>query len=341
MKNAGKAPLRAAAALIATIVSAPALAAPAASPAHGPAPVPRALRVGVLPDADSLPLLVAKDEGLFGAEGTAAGTGVELVPFKTAVERDSALQAGAIDGAVSDLIAVALATQAGFEIKATSLTDGRYGIVLSPASRIASLSELAEVPIGVSSNTIIQYAAETMIRWAGVGEARIRSLAVPKIQLRMELLLAGQLEAACLPEPLLSAARAKGARLLAASDDAALGRGLSAGVIVFSKAALEQRAADIALFYRAYWRAAQAVNARPDAYRDFLVDKALFPAETRDSFRFIVYEKPRLPSQDDIASVLAWMRGKGLLTTAIDGASLVDGRAIALAAASGGADGGW
>jgi NitT/TauT family transport system substrate-binding protein len=280
------------------------------------------LRVGILPDADSLPLLVADSEGLFAAEGVAVG----LVPFKTAMERDAALQAGVIDGAVSDLLAVALAVRGGFEIRATSLTDGRYGIVAAPDSGLSSLAELAGLPIGISSNTIIHYAAETMMARAGVPPADIRALAVPRIQLRMELLLAGKLDAACLPEPLLSVARAKGAALLAASDD----EGLGAGVIVFSQATLDARLADVAAFYRAYWRAAQAIDAAPDSYRPFLVEKAGFPPEVRDSFAFVAYKKPRLPTDADIGAVLAWMRAKGLMGADALGADrLRDGRAIA------------
>jgi NitT/TauT family transport system substrate-binding protein len=297
-----------------------ALAAPAeASPAGG------ALKVGVLPDADSLPLLVADAEGLFAAEGAA----VSLVRFNNAVERDAALQAGAIDGAVSDLLAVALATQGGFDLRATSLTDGRYGIVASPGSGISSLAGLAGKPIGISSNTIIHYAAETMLARAGIASADIRVLAVPKIQLRMELLLAGRLDAACLPEPLLSVAVAKGARLLAASDDVVHGLDLHAGVIVFPKAVLDGRLADVVAFYRAYKRAAEKIDAAPDSYRPFLVDKALFPAEVRDSFTFVVYENPRLPSPVDIGAALAWMRAKGLLKQELKSALLVDGRPIA------------
>jgi NitT/TauT family transport system substrate-binding protein len=296
------------------------------------------LKVGILPDVDSLPLLVAKEEGLFAAQGIE----VSLVSFKTAVERDAALQAGAIDGAVSDLLAVALSAQGGFDIKATSLTDGRYGLVASPQSRIDSLAGLADVPIGISSNTIIQYAAETMVAASGVAKERIRGLAVPKIQLRMELLLAGQLEAACLPEPLLSVARAKGARLIAASDDFAStldqGTGFGAGVIVFSKSVLDNRLADVAAFYRGYALAASAIDAKSDSYRDFLVAKAGFPAEVRDSFSFVYYRKPRLPKPADVDSVLSWMRAKGLLAkelpsgAAIGEKDLVDGRALAEAA---------
>jgi NitT/TauT family transport system substrate-binding protein len=305
---------------LAALMIEPMAAAPVAAASATAAP----LRIGVLPDADSLPLLVAQDEGLFAAEGLTA----RLVPFKTAVERDAALQAGALDGAVSDLLAVALAAQGGFDLRATSLTDGRYGILVSPLSRITSLGGLAGKSVGISSNTIIQYAAETMLGRAGVVRADIKSLAVPNIQVRMELLLAGQLDAACLPEPLLSVARAKGAALLAASDD----EGLGAGVIVFSRAALEGRLHDIAAFYRAYWKAASEVDAKPDSYRSFLVDKAGFPAEVRDSFRFIAYKKPRLPATADLDAVIAWMRAKGLLAKDIDPRSLVDGRAIAEAA---------
>jgi NitT/TauT family transport system substrate-binding protein len=308
--------------MIPTILAA--AAAMAAWAAAAPSAAAAPLRVGVLPDADSLPLLVAQDEGLFAAEGVEAS----LVPFKTAIERDAALQSGAIDGAVTDLLAVALASQAGFDLRATSLTDGRYGILVAPLSPIASLGGLAGRSIGISSNTIIQYAAETMLERSGVARSDIKSLAVPKIQLRMELLLAGQLDAACLPEPLLSVARAKGARLLASSDDA----GLGAGVIAFSGAARSGRLADLAAFYRAYWKAASEIDARPDAYRAFLVDKAGFPAEVRDSFRFVAYKKPRLPSAADLAAVLSWMRAKGILARDLDPLSLADGRAIAEAA---------
>ncbi len=298
----------------ALVAAAPAFAAPASVP---PAP----LRVGILPDADSLPLLVADAEGLFAS----AGVTVSLLRFNTAVERDAALQANAIDGAVSDLLAVALAAQGGFDIRATSLTVGRYGLVAAPGTAVTSPADLAGKSVGISSNTIIHYAAETMLARSGLAAADIRVLAVPKIQLRMELLLAGKLDAACLPEPLLSVARARGARLLVASDDA----GLGAGVIVFSGAALEGRRADIAAFYRAYKRAADRIDTAPDSYRNFLVDVARFPAEVRDSFTFVVYKSPRLPSAADLASVLSWMTAKGLLKRDLESGRLVDGRPLA------------
>ncbi|HET7839873.1 MAG TPA: hypothetical protein VFL04_08935, partial [Rectinemataceae bacterium] len=189
---------------------------------------------------------------------------------------------------------------------------------------IVSAAQLAGQSIGISANTIIEYATDSLLVRAGLAPDSIRGLAVPKIPVRMELLLAGQLKAACLPEPLLTAARVRGATLIAASDDA----GLRAGVILFSKAFLDARGPDVAAFFRAYWKAAQAINADNEAYRAFLVDKAGFPEETRRAYSFVRYARPRLPSEGDVAEVLAWMRGKGMLTAALEPASLLDGRAL-------------
>ena len=51
---------------------------------------------------------------------------------------------------------------------------------------------------------------------------------------RLEMLLAGQTAAAGMPEPFLTTARVRGARLLASTDD----YGLGVGVLVFSRKAL-------------------------------------------------------------------------------------------------------
>ncbi len=318
MMKSHNAPLAALALAACAAASPLAAQAPGAAAAQGSA---AELRIGVLPDADSLPLLVADAEGLFAAEGVKA----RLVPFKTALERDAAFQAEAVDGAVSDLLAAALAAQAGFDQRVASLTDGRYGLVSAPGSGLAKPVDLAGVEIGISANTVIQYAADYLLTKAGVPPQAIKGLAVPKIQVRMELLLSGQLKAACLPEPLLTVARARGATLVGASDDA----GLSAGVILFAGPVLDSRLADVTAFYRAYWRAASAINADPARYRRFLVDKAGFPEEARDAFTFVRYAKPRLPAEADVAAVMSWMKAKGLLTKELKPASVLDGRAVA------------
>jgi NitT/TauT family transport system substrate-binding protein len=279
------------------------------------------LRVGIMPDADSLPLMIADSEGLFSAEGVS----VELVVFSNPQERDAALQAGRIDAAISDLLAAAFFAAAGFDTRITSLTDGRYGIAASPASGMSALSGLAGKRIGLSTNTIIQYTVDAQLERAGVSAASYEAVSVPRMPLRLEMLLNGQIDAASLPEPLLTAAVEQGATLLSTTD----ALGVDAGILLFSKKVLDTRLEDVKRFYRAYYKAALKINSDPDAYRSFLVEKAAFPEAVKNAYRFVHYRKPALPDKAQIESALAWLKAHKVLEKDLLPESLLDGRAIA------------
>ncbi|MBQ5419523.1 MAG: ABC transporter substrate-binding protein, partial [Selenomonas sp.] len=80
------------------------------------------LNIGLMPDTDSLPFIVAQEKGYFKEEGLE----VNIQQYKSAMDRDSALQSGNLDGAISDMLAVAFAKDGGFNVKVTSFTDGSY-----------------------------------------------------------------------------------------------------------------------------------------------------------------------------------------------------------------------
>ena len=48
------------------------------------------LKIGLMPDIDSIPFIIAEEKGFFKDEGV----NVELQHFKSAMDRDSALQSG-------------------------------------------------------------------------------------------------------------------------------------------------------------------------------------------------------------------------------------------------------
>jgi NitT/TauT family transport system substrate-binding protein len=291
---------------------------PAKLPAEADSGLP--LRVGIMPDADSLPFMVARDEGFFEMEGV----NVELISFSNPQERDAAIQAGRLDGAISDLLAAAFFAAGGFDTKVTSLTDGRYGIVVSPDSQIKSLSGLRGKRIGLSANTIIQYTVDAQLEAAGVSMTDYEAVSVPRMPLRLEMVLEGRIEGASLPEPLLTAAAAQGALLLSTTDTT----GIDAGVLLFSKKVLDTRLDAVKAFYRAYNQAARKINANPGAYRDYLVEKAGFPAAVKDAYHFVTYRKPTLPAPAQIEQALNWLKTRKLLDADIRAEDLTDPRAI-------------
>jgi NitT/TauT family transport system substrate-binding protein len=278
------------------------------------------LRVGIMPDADSLPFMFARDMGFFEKEGAS----VELLVFSNPLERDAAIQAGRIDGAISDLLAAAFLCAGGYDFKVTSLTDGRYGIAASAQSGIKTLAELRGKRIGLSANTIIQYTVDAQLEAAGVSMSEYEAVAVPRMPLRLEMLLTGAIEAASLPEPLLTAAVFQGAVLLSSTDTS----GIDAGVMLFSKKTLDTRLDSVKAFYRAYYRAALQINGDADACRDYLVEQAGFPEAVKDAYSFVHYRKPGLPGEDQIGKALAWLKARKLLDAELSPGDLTDPRAI-------------
>ena len=75
------------------------------------------IKIGLMPDEATLPYYVAAQEGIF----TNHGLDVEIIPFQSAMERDSALIAGEIDGGGNDPVSVALMRNAGYDLKIVSL----------------------------------------------------------------------------------------------------------------------------------------------------------------------------------------------------------------------------
>lgn len=279
------------------------------------------IRLGIMPDVDSLPFMVAAEEGLFAREGVQ----VELISFSNAQEREAAIQAGQLDGAISDLLAVAFSAASGFDMVVTSATDGRYGIATAPGSGLQTIQQLQGKTIAMSTNTIIQYAVDSFTKAAGIPQDGYTVAAVPKMPVRMEMLLAGQVDAAGLPEPFLSVAIARGATMVASSDKS----GLDAAVVVFSRRFLDSHMADVKKMYHAYDDARQRINAKPDEYRPFLVQKASFPEEVRWSYQFVTYRKPSLPAPSQVEAVIEWLEARKLLTSEVIARNLVDERVLA------------
>jgi len=285
---------------------------------------PAAIRIGTLPTEDALPLWVAESEGLFKK----AGLSVTITTFQSAQERDTAFASGSIDAFMGDIIAAANLESAGSPVSLATVMlgatpeEGRFGIVVKPGSKYTSLKELAGVPIATSSASIQEYVVDGLMKNAGVSAAQVKKTMVPKVPARFELLMSGKLEAAALPEPLLSLAVKQGARLIA---DDTTGTNLSQTVLGVSDKYLAEPAGMVAVrtLLDAWNAAATKIDASPNKWRALLVDKARLPEPIKDSYEVNHYPMATVPTQAEVDAVLAWMRTKKLLKSDVTYAGLV------------------
>lgn len=273
------------------------------------------IRIGFMPAEDELPLWVAEQEGLFAKEGVK----VELILFPSAIERDTALQAGQVDGVNGDLVAIILNGKAGVKAAVTSMSlgaspkEGRFAIFAAPGSKAKSLSDLKGKQLAVSFNTVQDYVTDQLLAEAGLKAADVDKVGVPKVPIRFQMLMGGQVAAAALPDPIGALAEAQGARLIVSDTDAR--RNLSPIVYLFTRKSLQEKADAFAKFYRAYREAVKRINATPEKYRALLVEKARFPEDIKDTYPMQRYPMPQLPKKEEWKDVVDWMLEKKLIET--------------------------
>lgn len=307
------------AALVVALVLLPGMAGCARSP--GPSPV----TLGLIPIEDTLPFWVAEQQGYFRQEGVA----VRLETFASAAERDAALSAGEIDGAVADLVAVGLLGAGGTPVKVVSLTLGARGTegrvaILSPPGTSLTVGDLRGKEIALSPNSLIEFTVTRLLEKHGFRPDEIRTTAVAKIPVRFELLMAGKVAAAALPDPFAALAQKRGAHLVV--DDTA--ENISQAVVIFRDKVVREREEQVRKVMRAYARAVNDINADPMRFADLLTEKAGVPAEVLDWYRTLSFPGLVLPTRGQVEDALDWLGEKGLLKQPLRYEDLVDGRFV-------------
>jgi NitT/TauT family transport system substrate-binding protein len=268
------------------------------------------LTVGLMPAYNSIPLVVAEAAGFYKANNVE----VNLAPFNGQLERETALQTGAVDGTISDMINAIQSWSHGFGAKVTSVSEGNFSLLASPKCRLATLKDWPKgdgpkVSSGLLENSIVYYLTERMLSSAGADQSRLELVPIVQLPVRLEMLIAGRVETACLPEPLATLAVSRGARVLADTD----GMGTTPGVILFTGKALSTKQGEILSFYRAYDQAVDELNARPDRYREVIAEKCGFPPAVAKLMRLGRFRHAFLPPEALVSDVSAWMKGKGLV----------------------------
>lgn len=279
----------------------------------GDAQATPAVRLGTLPTEDILPMWVAEQEGLFEK----AGMSCTVSTFQSATELIAAVSAGEVDVAMTDPMVSASLCASGTDVRicwialGTEASQGRFGIMTADEG-VTSLGSLAGRPIGVGSNTILEYVMDKLMLEAGVPADQIVKEELQKLPVRYEAMASGQVAAAALPASLLALGEANGYRCVA--DDTE-GENISQSVIVAREAyAQTQEGADALEALKGVWdEAAGLIDDAPEDYRALLVEKASLAESIAQTYPISTYPAAQLPTQQMVDDVLDWMLEKGYL----------------------------
>jgi len=249
-----------------------------------------ALAIGVMPAVDTAPIFLAKENGYFEA----LDLDVKIEVYTNAQNRQSALQTNSIDGAMTDLIAVATNVNNGFNIQATMLTDGMF-ILLSQENKVDEKElSIGMMEISVSNFLVDHWLDETY---------SIEKIYINAIPARLEAVLTNQLDMGIFPEPIASVGEMKGLRKLSFKPV----DGYSPDVMVFTNQAITDKSDAIHAFHEGYNKAVKDINADESLARKTLINNIPnVSKDLKDKIMLPTYHEAQLPNNDYLDKIITW-----------------------------------
>lgn len=255
------------------------------------------LRIGVMSAADSAPILLAEEKGYFEE----LGLDVELEIFTNGATKQSSIQAGELDGAMVSMIQYLNNKAAGLDAVMTTSTDGMFPVVLSPG-----FEEKQEVKVGLMEVSVVNYLADAYLK-----DYTVEKVFINEMPVRMQMLMAGELDMAILPEPMASTAQLKGLekRIYGNSDD------FTPNAMIFTNEVIESNKEAVSAFHEAYNKAVEEIVSNEEVAKDVLIKKLELDERVKELMVLPTYHTTRIPTADFVEDIRLWteaLQGKKL-----------------------------
>lgn len=248
------------------------------------------LKIGLMPAVDTAPILIAEKNGYFKD----AGIDVEIEIYNSAQNRQSALQSYSIDGAMTDFIAVATNVDGGFDIKATTMTDGIFPVLANEGA-----IEKKDIKVGMMEVSVSNYLID---KWLGE-DYNVEKVFITEIPARLAAVKSGEVDMSLFPEPVASNGELQGlTKNIYGMDDE-----YSPDCLVFTGKAISEKPNTIKAFHEAYNKAVEEINNNPEIAKDILIEKIPnINPEVKDIMVLPTFKKAALPSDEYVQSIIDW-----------------------------------
>jgi NitT/TauT family transport system substrate-binding protein len=244
-----------------------------------------ALKVGVMPTLDCMPLFVAKERRLFDT----LGVDVRLRMRKAQMDIDTALIGGSVEGAVSDSVRVARMRSRGTALTEVGTTNTSWQLVGNRSARLKEVKQLGDKMVAMTRYSATDFLTDHVL--TGVKTtATVYRVQINDVPLRLQMLLNNEMDALWLPEPQATTAREHGHTVLWDTEK----HNLWLGRVVFRDKALGDARVkkQIDVFKQAYNMACDSLNQRGvSAYADLLVKYCQTDQKTLDALPKVKFRK--------------------------------------------------
>ena len=262
-----------------------------------------ALKVGVLPTIDCLPVFIAEERGWIDT----ARADVRLREIESHIEADDALRKGKVDGIFTDIVRTERMRHQGMALAYVATTTLSWQFITNRKSRLKSLRQLTDKMVAVSRFSATSMLSDIAVDSAGLKSDDVFRVQINNPQTRLLMLLNNEMDAALLPEPQATVARLAGHRVLMDSGK----RNMHMGVLVFSGKSMKdsRQRVQIDELVRAYNQACDSINRYGIAnYADVIKKYMHVGDKIVKAIPKTRFEHAATPRAKDIDAANVWLR---------------------------------
>lgn len=212
-----------------------------------------ALHVAVMPTTDCMPLYLAAKSGI----ADSLGLDMRLHSFNAQMDVDTAIQAGHVTVAYSDLIR-ALRMNGTQDIKAIMKGNTEMSLVAIKSKRVSKVHQMKERMVAISRLSVSDFWCDAMLDSAFMLKEDVYRPQVHDIQLRTDMVRTGLIDAAMLPQPYSQWMKAIGNNIVYTSPQE--GPHFTAWIVRKDSTLDERRREQIGLMVQAYDIAAKQIG---------------------------------------------------------------------------------
>lgn len=264
-----------------------------------------ALKVGIMPTLDCLPLLVAREYRLFDT----LGVDIRLKWFTAQMDCDTALANKRVELAITDLVRAQWLEDHGTALELPIATNAYWLLISNRNTRIKELKQLDDKMIAMTRHSATELMADYAIDSAKLKVEKVFKVQINDVNVRMQMLRNNVMDALLLTEPLATAAMMEKHKVIL--DSRKLDLRLGAIALRKSISTDKTRKKQLDAFMKAYNMAVDSINKNGiSKYSSLIekygrVDKRVVDSIAKSNITFTHGQKPR---QKDIDRVKKWFK---------------------------------
>lgn len=262
-----------------------------------------ALKIGVLPTLDCLPIYVAKEYGLFDS----LKTDIRLRTFNSNIDCDASLAAGRIEGNVTDIIRGQYMKKRGTALNYVAATNAYWQLISNRKSRVKAIRQLDDKMVAMTRFSATALLADYATDSVKLKRENVFKIQINDVTLRLKMLLNNEMDAMLLTEPQATTARLYKNNLLLDSRE----KDMRFGVIAFSTKAMKdkRRQQQLNAFIEGYNKACDIINKNGVRHFSSLLEKYCnVDAKTLAALPEMKFEHAAAPRQKDIETADKWLK---------------------------------